>query len=399
MRDIHDYPKRLASAKRRIALLENGQLLLDFVAHLEALGLSTGRVAKYANHVCALTKRCPFNPKTATRSDVEKVIGWINGQPYKSSTKSDLRLVVKKLVQYAKAGSCDKKAPTPPEAAWIVVGNDDKDSRVKPEALITPQELNAMINAAQNERDKALVTVIFEAALRPGELLTMKVRSVQFNEDYCIISVNGKTGIKRIPLVVSTKPLLDWLQKHPGKDEVDAPLWASLGNNSKGNCVSYFYMRKLLKKLGERAGVKREIWPYLFRHSCLTAMAKVFTESKLEFYAGWVQGSKMSRRYVHFSARDLEDAVLELHGLAKKDEAKKVFKLAECPRCGRKNQPESVRCSFCGYILDRGLAEEMEQKTSERELEIQSRLQKLEQTINSLLNSQTSNSAPTPPSP
>jgi integrase/recombinase XerD len=311
MKDIHDYPKRLASAKRRIAQLENGPLLLDFIAHLEALGLSTGRVAKYANHVSALTKRCPLNTATATRSDVEKVIAWINGQPYKSSTKSDLRLVVKKLVQYAKTGSCDKKAPTPPEAAWIVVGNGDKDSRVKPEALITPQELNAMINAAQNERDKALVTVIFEAALRPGELLTMKVGSVQFNEDYCIISVNEKTGIKRIPLVVSTKPLLHWLEKHPRKADADAPLWASLSNNSKGNCVSYYYMRKLLKKLGERAGVKRAVWPYLFRHSCLTAMAKVFTESKLEFYAGWVQGSKMTRRYVHFSDRDLEEAVLE----------------------------------------------------------------------------------------
>jgi integrase/recombinase XerD len=386
MRDIHDYPKRLASAKRRIALLENGQLLLDFVAHLEALGLSTGRVAKYANHVSALTKRCPLNAASATRSDVEKVIAWINGQPYKSSTKSDLRLVVKKLVQYAKVGRCDKKAPTPPEASWIVVGNGDKDSRVKPETLITPQELNAMINAAQNERDKAIVTVIFEAALRPGELLTMKVRSVQFNEDYCIISVNGKTGIKRIPLVVSTKPLLDWLQKHPAKDDADAPLWASLGNNSKGNCVSYFYMRKLLKKLGERAGMKREVWPYLFRHSCLTAMAKVFTESKLEFYAGWVQGSKMTRRYVHFSARDLEEAVLELHGIAKKDEAKRVFTLEECPRCKKKNQPESARCSFCGYILDRRLAEEVAQKTVEKELEIQSRLQKLEQTITTLLN-------------
>jgi hypothetical protein len=97
-------------------------------------------------------------------------------------------------------------------------------------------------------------------------------------------------------------------------------------------------------------------------------MAKVFTESKLEFYAGWVQGSKMTRRYVHFSARDLEEAVLELHGLAKKDEAKRSFRLEECPRCKKNNQPGSVRCSFCGYILDRELAEEVDQKSVEKEL-------------------------------
>ncbi len=386
MKDIHDYAKRLASAKRRLAQLPDAELHLNFIAHLEAIGQSTGRAAKYANHICALTKRCPLQATSATRADVEKVIAWINTQPYKSSTKADLRRVVKKLVQYAKVGRCDKSAPTPPEAAWIVIGKSDKDSRVKPEALITPEELNAMINATQNERDRALVTVLFEAALRPGELLTMCVGSVQFSADYCIITVNGKTGIKRIPLVVSTKPLLDWLSKHPRSKDADAPLWASLGNNSKGDCVSYYYMRKMLKTVGKRADLKKDIWPYVFRHSCLTAMAKVFTESKLELYAGWVQGSKMTRRYVHFSARDLEEAVLELHGLAKKDEAKRAFRLEECPRCREKNQPESVRCSYCGFILDRTLAEELEQKTAERELEVQARLQKLEQTITALLN-------------
>ncbi|MGF3521826.1 MAG: hypothetical protein ACQXXJ_01865 [Candidatus Bathyarchaeia archaeon] len=46
MQDIYNYPKRLASVKRRITQLENAELLLNFVAHLEALGLSTGRVAK-----------------------------------------------------------------------------------------------------------------------------------------------------------------------------------------------------------------------------------------------------------------------------------------------------------------------------------------------------------------
>ena len=242
-----------------------------------------------------------------------------------------------------------------------------------------------MIGAALNERDKALLSVIFEAALRPGELLTMMVGSVEFKQDYCIISVDGKTGIKRIPLVVSHKPLLDWLEKHPNKRDLNAPLWASLGNNSKGNCVSYYYLRKLLRRLRERAGVKKDVWPYLFRHSCLTAMAKVFTESKLEFYAGWVQGSRMTSRYVHFSARDLEEAVLELHDLAKKDEAKRGFRLEECPRCGKKNQPDNARCGFCDFILDRNLAEEIEQKTSERDMEIQRRLQRLEQTLNSLL--------------
>ncbi|MEO0236238.1 MAG: hypothetical protein ABIM02_05895, partial [candidate division WOR-3 bacterium] len=75
----------------------------------------------------------------------------------------------------------------------------------------------------------------------------------------------------------------------------DAPLWISLSNNSRSEAMSYYYFRKLVKRLAERAGLRRDVWPYLFRHSCLIALAKVLTESKLELYAGWVHTCKIAR--------------------------------------------------------------------------------------------------------
>jgi len=66
-------------------------------------------------------------------------------------------------------------------------------------------------------------------------------------------------------------------------------------------------------------------------------MAKVFIESRLEQFAGWIYGSKMTRRYVHFSARDLEDAILELHGLKQTTKnTNPIAKLTLCPRCSSK---------------------------------------------------------------
>jgi len=387
MIDIHGYSRRLESARLRLAGLDNGELLLAFIDHLEALGLSKGRLAKYANHICAIMKKHPFNPSDATRKDVERVIAWINSQPYKTSTKDDLRLVVRKLVQYAKYGSCARGTPVPPEVAWFSVkSRKNRDSRVKPESLLTVEEIKAMMAAAENERDRALVSVLFEAALRPGELLGMTVGSVEFRDEYCLISVNGKTGVKRIPLVASHRSLLCWLQKHPRRNDLNAPLWASIGNNSKGGRVSYYYLRKLLKRLAEKAGVKKEVWPYLFRHTVLTNLAKVFTEAKLELYAGWVQGSKMTRRYVHFSARDLEDSVLQLHGLRKEPKYIGILKIAECPRCGSKNPPEAVRCIFCGYILNRELAIKMEEEERKRDEAIIERIERLERAVEALLN-------------
>lgn len=388
MKDIHRYLRRLESARRKIAELENSGLALGFINHLEALGLSMGRVAKYANNVYVLLKRTGFNPSKATRKKVEDVVAWINTQPYKSTTKRGYKQAVRKLVQYAKNGGCDRKTPMPPEAAWISLKTDEKDSRVKPESLLTPEDFKTIVGAAENERDRALLNVLYEAALRPGELLTMKIGSVEFRENHCLISVNGKTGVKRIPLVISFKPLLEWLKKHPGRSNPEAPLWASLSKSAKGKGMSYPYFSMLVKRLAKKAGIKKDVWPYLFRHSCLTSLAKVFTESKLELYAGWVQGSKMARRYVHFSARDLEDAVLELHGLKQSKRTIGVPKLVDCPRCGRKNQPDSVRCSFCGYILDKKLALKMSEREREKTEKIIERIEKIEDIISSLLASQ-----------
>jgi len=125
----------------------------------------------------------------------------------------------------------------------------------------------------------------------------------------------------------------------------------------------------------------------------LTGLAKVFTEAKLEQYAGWVHGSKMAKQYIHFSARDLEDAVLELHGLKKPGATDGLPKLVSCPRCGNKNPPGNVRCSSCGLILDRETAIKIEEDERRREDEILRRLERLEKVVSSLI-SLTSNGAP-----
>ncbi|MEM3378435.1 MAG: tyrosine-type recombinase/integrase [Candidatus Bathyarchaeia archaeon] len=206
----------------------------------------------------------------------------------------------------------------------------EKDERVTPEQLLTQKEFEAMVKVADNSRDRAMLYVLFEGALRPGELLNMRVSSVKFKQaetmrvvndavvkekvNYCLISVNGKTGLKVLPLVASHRPLLEWLEEHPYRAEPEAPLWCSIAHNYKGRRLTYRHFREIIKRTAKHAGLGKAAWPYLFRHTTLTQLAKTFTEAKLERYAGWVHGSKMPARYVHFAARDLEDAVLELYG-------------------------------------------------------------------------------------
>lgn len=149
--------------------------------------------------------------------------------------------------------------------------------------------------------------------------------------------------------------------------------------------MSYYYFRKLIRNLAQKAGLKKKVWPYLFRHASLTFMAKILMEAKLELYAGWVHGSDMARRYVHFSARDLEEAILEVHGLKRAAKQAEIITPIERPRCRERNSPSNIRCSFCGYIIDRKLAIETEEKRAERLEDAIRRLERLEQIIYSLL--------------
>jgi hypothetical protein len=67
-------------------------------------------------------------------------------------------------------------------------------------------------------------------------------------------------------------------------------------------------------------------------------MADKLTDSKLTLFAGWTLGTKMARRYVHWSGRDLDQNLLEIHGLAKPEASttNHMLGLVACPGCGTK---------------------------------------------------------------
>jgi ribosomal protein L37E len=100
----------------------------------------------------------------------------------------------------------------------------------------------------------------------------------------------------------------------------------------------------------------------------------------------------MTSRYVHFSARDLEDAVLELHGLKTATKDAGIAKIVDCPRCGNKNPIGKVRCASCGIVLDKETAlkledakQQSEESSVKQNAEVQARFEALEGAISSLL--------------
>jgi ribosomal protein L37E len=151
-------------------------------------------------------------------------------------------------------------------------------------------------------------------------------------------------------LVLSYKPLVEWLEEHPNKNNPEAFVWVNYNNKKADKPLAYGSICKLLKELAQKAGIKKKVNPHAFRHASATWRANYFTESQLKEFYGWTQSSRMASTYVHLAGKDLDNAVDKMFGI-EKEEKKNLTPFIICPRCGEQNDLTVRFCKKCGLPL------------------------------------------------
>lgn len=145
---------------------------------------------------------------------------------------------------------------------------------------------------------------------------------------------------------------------HPSIDDKESFVWISKNNNLER--ISYSRVVKKIQDLSKKAGITKPVNPHTFRHARATHLATKLTEAQMKEYFGWLQSSKMASVYVHLSGRDVDDAILKMHGILTKDEEKKEeeIEIKECMFCHERNSFNSKYCRRCGTSLDPKIAME-----------------------------------------
>ena len=332
----------------------NKKAIIDFLNYLLANGISKSRALRYGQVLRMAESILRRDFRRATKRDIQRLVGRIESENYSAWTKHTYKAMIKRFWKWLKG--VDKVYPE--EEEWIKV-QTGREKRL-PEELLSEEEIKRMVEAADNLRDKALISVLYESGCRIGEILTLKIRHVEPNEYGSKIIVRGKTGMRKILLISSAPYLATWMNSHPFKDDPDAPLWIDMKRRRN---LSYSAASAILKRAAAKSGIKKKIHPHLLRHSRATELAKHLTESQMKAYLGWVQSSKMAGVYVHLAGRDVDDALLEMHGIkrgGKKEGCK--LKPRKCPRCGTTNEVTNRFCKSCGSPLDMKTALEVEEK-------------------------------------
>jgi len=348
--DIYNYGRILERAFAKIEESPidktNKSLILQFLEDCVVQGLSKPRLIKYAHTLLQISRLINKPLSEVRKIDIARVVKEIESRDYSDWTKRDYKIVIKRFFKWLR-----KSEGYPGEVRWIKA--KIRNNNMLPEELLTEDEVKKMAETASNPRDRAFILVLYESGCRIGEILSLRIRHVQFDEYGAQLIVNGKTGSRRVRVLLSQAELASWMNIHPLRNDLDAPLWITLGTNSRNSILNYRTACEILKETAKRAGIKKRIFPHLFRHSRATFLANHLTEAQMKQYFGWVQGSNMAATYVHLSGRDVDSSLLKLQGIDTPEKTKEIhLKVVTCTRCNEKNSPTSKFCMRCGSPLD-----------------------------------------------
>ena len=297
----------------------------------------------------------------ATTQDIEDLIFTINQRHPNANTQNKYRKILKAFMRWLKGYP---KFQYPPEVAWIEL-NRVPLVKVQADDLLSFDECIQISEFAINLRDKALFQGKLDAGCRIGEILTVKVGEVKFNEHGAILHSEGKTGASPLILTWSSKILALWLNIHPFRTNPDAPLWPVLGC-SEPRYLSYSAARKAFIACVKKAGYTRRVWLHLLKHVSSTHDAALgLPDSYRKYKHHWTEGSKMPAVYEHLSDSvipKIQSKTWELMTGSQKATGQVVERpqlIKICKRCEFENPRDSLFCNRCAFPLNEEKLAEM----------------------------------------
>ncbi len=371
--DLNKELIRLANSPLSPLIIEK---INEFIDDIRLAGLSVNRQYFYAIRLRQIASLIPDSFLNPSEADMKKVLsrllsgkigrrvkGHNHSGTYSEWEIENYKSTMKKFYPWL------LKTANPECISWIKT-NNHPNKNVKPDNMITEDEVQKLVLMLKNARDKALTYTLYDSGCRIGELLTLRNKDVVFDEYGAILSVTGKTGYRKVRVVGNSIAYLrEWQNAHPMRNDENAWFFCGIESENRGKKLEHANVYKFMRKGLNDAKIERRIYPHLFRHTRATILASRVTEAPLEAQMGWVHGSRMTQTYVHLSGRDQDNAILKAYGIEVKEERPiESQKPSLCPRCREPNDPKARFCWKCGMILDRSLTEE-KLKEEAREIE------------------------------
>jgi len=384
---VHKFDRRLASLLQGIEKLDiprqNKKLILDFDRCCVSEGLSLARRLKLVQTVRLIATRYLRKPfREVTQRDIQKAVLAIDSSNLRPWSKRDYKQGIRKFFKFVIRGfdSLNRSGhPKLVEHISLRVRKRDKVTITRSD-ILTPAEVERLLAAANDTQLRAIVSVMYELGTRVGELGTMTVGSVSRDSSSFLCDLNGKTGPRTVRVILASGALTAWLNAHPERDDPASPLWGCY-RAGQWHQLSYSQIENRLKRLAERAGIKKRMHTHLFRHTRYTHLIDSNQMHILQIneYLGLVKDSRQHETYAHITNKSANDAVLRMHGI-KPDKVEQALEPRTCGQCRNLNEKGAKFCAVCGNALDLHAADDAASRTEKAAAQVHQYLRQPEVT-------------------
>lgn len=230
--------------------------------------------------------------------------------------------------------------------------------------LPTKDDIVKLVNACYNDKDKCIIMVFAEGGLRDGEMASLNVGSVEFDERGAKIFIEQSKSAKRYVRLIEASPYLQqWLEEHPYKDNKKAPLFPSFSRGKES-----LHKRMLpksfwwtIKRVHARIPELKDkrLHPHLFRHFAVTQRWNEGMRTETMAQRHGVTTSTLQNVYLHYDDKDADEEYIGLHDpepdqekLLEKEEDKKKLAPKKCQYCGNLNPFNIHYCNKCNRPID-----------------------------------------------
>jgi integrase/recombinase XerD len=376
MRDIYSRQKKLAYWIKRIDtdLLEPDRSdVLKLVRHMQDRDRSVLWIVRCITALIQMKKHLSWKFRDTTEEDIRSLFKWMDEKNYKASTHEKFRRILKFFYKV----SYGDNQYYPQQVKWfsVNVGKERrrKETNIDLAEYLEEEEIKKLIESAPTLQKKAFLACMYETGARPEEFLRLTNLDIKLDSKGVIFILRGKTGERRVRAISFVKLLQQWLEVHPLKYQNCYPLWISQATNYNNQPLGLRGAQKIIEEALPRSGLtNKHARLYILRHSRATHLAKHLTEAQMCVFFGWEHGTKVIRRYMHLSGKDVDDTLMAIT-LREEERVSTEYKLkpVECKRCSERISPTMNFCSRCALPVH--LTTEL---TREMELEQENKLLK-----------------------
>lgn len=287
----------------------------EFLAYISSeKALSTNTLMAYEQDLEQFYQFCTirkFNPLATSLSELREFLAWLRRQEL--SPRSIARKV-SALKQFYKFLLREGKVQSDPSELLSVI--------VKAKKLpkhLTIQEMFSLIASAKGEtpnevRDRALLEFWYATGCRVSELVHLPVHAIDWKEG--VVKLLGKGSRER--LVPLSRDALSWCAKYREIRHT------SLLQHNLKDTRTFFLTRlggaftrqgvwKIVKKYAKKAGITKNIWPHMIRHSFATHVLRGGADLRAVQELLGHRSITTTEIYTHLDVENLKQMQLKYH--------------------------------------------------------------------------------------